>query len=82
MVVNKGLTFTPDMIGYTDIMINNTNKKDTMKTETIQNFILRGGKLQIVPSQKSKNKHIVKCSPKYNTRISWQKLSSMYRKAA
>jgi hypothetical protein len=73
-------------------LINNTNKKDTMtknnkgqntmKTETIQNFILRGGKLQIVSSQKSKNKHIVKCSPKYNTRISWQKLSSMYRKAA
>ena len=29
---NKGLTFTPDMIGYTDIMINNTNKKDTMIT--------------------------------------------------
>ena len=53
-----------------------------MKTETIQNFILRGGKLQIVSSKKSKNKHIVKCSPKYNTRISWQKLSSMYRKAA
>ena len=31
---NKGLTFTPDMIGYTDIMINNTNKKDTMTKNT------------------------------------------------
>jgi|TARA_B110000285_G_scaffold74552_1_gene85905 hypothetical protein len=60
----------------------NNKGQNTMKTETIQNFILRGGKLQIVSSQKSKNKHIVKCSPKYNTRISWQKLSSMYRKAA
>jgi len=45
---NKGLTFTPDMIGYTDIMINNTNKKDTMTKNTkvkntmklkIRNFI-------------------------------------------
>ena len=63
-------------------MTKNNKGQNTMKTETIQNFILRGGKLQIVPSQKSKNKHIVKCSPKYNTRISWQKLSSMYRKAA
>ena len=34
MVVNKGLTFTPDMIGYTDIMTKNTNKKDTMKKGT------------------------------------------------
>ena len=32
---NKGLTFTPDMIGYTDIMINNTNKKDTMTKNTM-----------------------------------------------
>ena len=63
-------------------MTKNNKGQNTMKTETIQNFILRGGKLQIVSSQKSKNKHIVKCSPKYNTRISWQKLSSMYRKAA
>ena len=28
------MTFSPDMIGYTDIMINNTNKKDTMKKGT------------------------------------------------
>jgi hypothetical protein len=63
-------------------IMKNNKGQNTMKTETIQNFILRGGKLQIVSSQKSKNKHIVKCSPKYNTRISWQKLSSMYRKAA
>ena len=63
-------------------IMKNNKGQNTMKTETIQNFILRGGKLQIVSSQKSKNKHIVKCSPKYNTRISLQKLSSMYRKAA
>ena len=31
---NKGLTPAVDMIGYTDIMINNTNKKDTMTTMT------------------------------------------------
>ena len=31
---NKGLTPTVDMIQYTDIMINNTNKKDTMTTMT------------------------------------------------
>ena len=60
----------------------NNKGQNTMKTETIQNFILRGGKLEILSSQKSKTKHIVKCSPKYNTRTSWQKLSSMYRKAA
>ena len=30
------MTFTPDMIGYTDIMINNTNKKDTM-TKKVKN---------------------------------------------
>ena len=28
------MTFTPDMIQYTDIMINNTNKKDTMTKNT------------------------------------------------
>ena len=31
---NKGLTPAVDMIGYTDIMINNTNKKDTMTKMT------------------------------------------------
>ena len=31
---NKGLTPAVDMIQYTDIMINNTNKKDTMTTMT------------------------------------------------
>ena len=31
---NKGLTPAVDMIGYTDIMINNTNKKDTMTKNT------------------------------------------------
>ena len=45
---NKGLTPAVDMIGYTDIMINNTNKKDTMTKNTkvkntmklkIRNFI-------------------------------------------
>ena len=45
---NKGLTPTVDMIQYTDIMINNTNKKDTMTKNTkvkntmklkIRNFI-------------------------------------------
>ena len=33
---NKGLTPAVDMIGYTDIMINNTNKKDTM-TKKVKN---------------------------------------------
>jgi len=31
---NKGLTPAVDMIGYTDIMINNNNKKDTMTKNT------------------------------------------------
>ena len=31
-----------------------------MKTETIQNFILRGGKIEILSAQKSQIKHIVK----------------------
>ena len=64
-------------------MINNTNKKEnTMKTQTLQNFLLKGGKLQIIPSQKVKIKNTVKCSSKYSTRTSWQKLSSAYRKSA
>jgi hypothetical protein len=50
---------------------NNTNKKDTMTIknkqtqETLQNFILRGGKLQILPAQKSNYKHVCNCSSKY-----------------
>ena len=50
---------------------NNTNKKDTMtiknKTtqETLQNFILRGGKVEILPAQKSNYKHVSNCQSKY-----------------
>jgi hypothetical protein len=50
---------------------NNTNKKDTMTIknkptqETLKNFILRGGKLQILPAQKSNYKHVCNCQSKY-----------------
>ena len=40
--------------------------KNTMKTETIQNFILRGGKIEILPAQKSQIKHIVKSKNSYH----------------
>jgi hypothetical protein len=50
---------------------NNTNKKDTMTIknkitqETLQNFISRGGKLEILPAQKSNYKHVSNCQSKY-----------------
>ena len=59
------------MIQYTDNMKNNTNKKDTMTIknkitqETLQNFISRGGKLEILPAQKSNYKHVSNCQSKY-----------------
>jgi hypothetical protein len=59
------------MIQYTDNMKNNTNKKDTMTIknkptqETLQNFILRGGKVEILPAQKSNYKHVSNCQSKY-----------------
>jgi hypothetical protein len=37
-----------------------------MKTETIQNFILRGGKIEILSAQKSQIKHIVKSKNSYH----------------
>ena len=40
--------------------------KNTMKTETIQNFILRGGKIEILPTQKSQIKYIVKSKNSYH----------------
>ena len=60
------------MIQYTDNMINNTNKKENTMTknnkitqETLQNFISRGGKLEILPAQKSNYKHVSNCQSKY-----------------
>ena len=60
------------MIQYTDNMKNNTNKKENTMTiknkrtqETLQNFISRGGKLEILPAQKSNYKHVSNCQSKY-----------------
>ena len=64
------------MIQYTDIMINNNNKnnnkkentmtiKNTLKTQTLQNFLLKGGKLQVLPAQKVKIKFVCNCQSKY-----------------
>ena len=40
-------------------------KGNTMKKETIENFIKRGGKIQILSAQKANNKQIVYCKTSF-----------------
>ena len=49
------------------------NKGDTMKKQTLEDFIKNGGKVELLPAQKSKIKYINKVKTCYSQgRIRWQ----------
>ena len=60
-----------DIEKYNELREQELTEKNTMTIknkrtqETLQNFISRGGKLEILPAQKSNYKHVSNCQSKY-----------------